>query len=263
VSTPLSPLYALAAALGVAFLAWLVGALSRTGALAAGGIGTFVLWGTGWAGGAVLLTFFVPSIVVSRGLPDPTITLLDPKDHRRTHWQVLANGGVAALGGLLGVASPGLGLWVVTTSLAAAAADTWATAWGARSPMPPYSIITGLPVPGGTSGGVTLTGTLGGALGGTLVAICAAILTHDAWLLVAGGVGFLGMAADSVIGALWQGKFRCGTCNCATERRVPRCGTRATPVSGVVWLTNDGVNALATALSGLGGAALWCWFSWP
>ena len=260
-SAPSSPLVSLLVGFLVAGLAWWTGALSRGGALAAAGIGTAILSGTGWEGGAVLLAFFIPSTLVSRLLPDPTNALLDPRDHRRDHWQVLANGGVAGLGGLLGLQFPDPAMWIVTASLAAAAADTWSTSWGARSPRPPYSIISGLPVPAGTSGGVTIIGTLGGALGGVLVAACAAILAHDARFLAAGGVGFLGMAADSVIGALWQGKFRCSRCDCATERRVHKCGTRSTSVSGLGWLTNDGVNAVATTLAGLGGVALWLWSS--
>jgi uncharacterized membrane protein len=70
----------------------------------------------------------------------------------------------------------------------------------------------------------------------------------------------LGMLADSVMGAAWQGRFLCPGCGRATERRVHRCGRQTVPTGGVVWLSNDGVNGLATALAALGGLAAWRWW---
>lgn len=246
-------------ALAVAGLAWWGGALTRAGAGAATLVGAAILGGTGWIGGAALLMFFMSSTIVSRLVPDPTAALLDPRDHRRTPWQVLANGGVAALGGVIGLGVPGVGIWVVTSALAAAAADTWATAWGARASAPPRNIGTGRRVPPGSSGGVTLLGTVGGIVGGMLVAATAAWLAGDPRLWGAGLVGFLGMVADSVLGAVGQGKFVCPQCGSSTERRIHRCGTPTVRVSGLAWLSNDGVNALATAFAALGGWLLWYW----
>ena len=100
-----------------------------------------MLLGTGWAGGAVLAAFFVSSSVVGRLAPRPG--RLDAKGERRDALQVAANGGPAALGALLGLHEPALGLWLVTGSLAAAAADTWATSLGALSRTPPRRLLVG------------------------------------------------------------------------------------------------------------------------
>ena len=237
-------------------LAWVLRALTGPGAVAATAVGTAILTGTGVPGGAALLTFFIGSNILSRISPDPA-SRLGAKGSRRDHWQVLANGGVAAIGALLG---PGPGSWIVTTSLAVAAADTWATSVGAWSGRPPRHLLTGRTVPPGTSGGITLLGTAGALAGGLIVAAAAAIVSQDQRLLLfAAPVGLVGMLVDSALGAGWQGQFYCAECGEETERRVHRCGTRSLPRGGLLWLNNDGVNALATGLGGIAGWAGWWW----
>ncbi|MBA2459990.1 MAG: DUF92 domain-containing protein, partial [Gemmatimonadales bacterium] len=129
----------------MAALAWRAGALTGAGAMAAWAVGTLVLWGTGWGGGAVLAAFFVSSTLISQRTPAPGA--LDFKSGPRDTRQVFANGGIAALVSLLGLRDPALGHWLVTVTLAGAAADTWATSLGARSRVPPRLLWTGRRVP--------------------------------------------------------------------------------------------------------------------
>jgi uncharacterized protein (TIGR00297 family) len=219
-------------------------------------VGSAVLAGAGWKGGGVLAAFFVSSNLVSRGAPPPRG--LDPKGERRDHRQVLANGGVAAIAALLGFRDAQLALWLVTASLAAAAADTWATAFGARSAVPPRLILGGRPVPPGTGGGVTLLGTAGGAAGALLVATIGALAANiPALLPVAALVGFGGMALDSVLGAAAQGHFHCPRCAEPSEWRRHRCGTATIHHGGLPWLDNDGVNLVSSA-----AAACLGWVAW-
>ena len=215
-----------------------------------------MLHGTGWEGGGVLAAFFVSSSLVSRWAPAPPG--LDPKGERRDHRQVLANGGVAAAGALLGLRNPELGVWLLTSALAAAAADTWATAFGARSAVPPRLILGGRVVPPGTSGGITPMGSAGGAAGAILVAAVGAIPAGvPALFPVAALVGFGGMVLDSVLGAAAQGRFRCVECAERSEWPVHRCGRPTTHEGGLVWLDNDGVNLTAAT-----GAAVVAWAAW-
>ncbi len=252
------PFLAAACSALIALVAWRARALTGSGALAATMVGTAILAGTGWKGGLVLAVFFVSSTAVSHALPDPAVKALDARGSRRDHVQVLANGGPAALGALLGLQVPGLGLWVVTSSLAAAAADTWATAWGATSQRPPRAILSGQTVPAGTSGGITAKGCLGAVGGAALVALTGAAAEGSGPLFGAGLViGLGGMLTDSALGDGWQGKFYCEPCGRATERRVHRCGSPALHQRGWIWLTNDGVNALVSALAALTGWAAW------
>jgi uncharacterized protein (TIGR00297 family) len=228
--------------------------------LAAWSVGTLVLYGTGWNGGAVLAAFFVASNLISRvGPPEPP-SGFDPKSDRRDLWQVYANGGPAALAA---VATPGdyrLRLWLVTASLAAAAADTWATSVGTRSRTPPRLLWSGRTVPHGTSGGVTPAGSAGALVGAFIVSVAGALASGSAVLVPAGTlIGFLGMSVDSLVGGLLQGRFHCPRCGLASEWRVHRCGSSTVRRAGLGWLNNDGVNFFATALATCAAWLAWRW----
>ena len=245
-----------------ALAAWRARTLTPSGALAAWTVGVLVLRGTGWQGGAVLAAFFVSSNLVSRVRPRGAPPGLDPKGDRRDLWQVYANGGAAALGAGFGLMDSALGIWLVTATLAAAAADTWATSIGIRSRVLPRLPWSGRTVPAGSSGGMTLMGSAGGAAGALIVAGTGAIAADIPVLLPIGTlIGFFGMVADSTLGALLQGRFHCPACDVASEWRVHRCGAATMREGGIAWLNNDGVNLLATALAGCAAVGVWHWLS--
>ncbi len=252
---------ALILSLVVSCLGWAARALAPGGAAVASAIGTLVLWQTGWPGAAALGAFFAGSTLVSRLAPDPASRRGEAKGSRRDGWQVLANGGAAALGALIEAVSPGAGIWLVAGSLAGAAADTWATSWGGWSRQPPRDVLSGAVVSPGTSGGVTLMGTAGSVAGAATVAGAAVAAGAPGPLgLVALVIGVAAMGLDSVLGAGAQGRFHCDRCALPTERRVHRCGTPARHVGGWSWLSNDGVNALATSIAALAGWLGWRWW---
>ncbi len=256
----MSPWLAVLVSAAAALAGRLASALTRSGALAATAVGSAVLAGTGWRGAAALGAFFVSGSLVSRRAP---VQGGDARGACRDHRQVLANGGPAAVGGLVGLVEPSLGLWVVTASLAAAAADTWATSVGAWSRRPPRHLLSGRTVPHGANGGVTRLGTAGGLVGALLVALAGGLPGDPLLVLAAGLVGFSGMLADSLLGATVQGRFRCPRCDEPSEWRVHRCGVATIRQGGWPWLDNDGVNALATGAAALGGWAAWALCSSP
>ena len=101
-------------------------------------------------------------------------------------------------------------------------------------------------------------GTAGGAAGALLVAGTGAVAADMPVLLPVGTlIGFFGMVADSMLGALFQGRFHCPACDAASEWRVHRCGAATTREGGMAWLNNDGVNFIATTLAGCAAVALW------
>lgn len=221
-------------------------------------MGTLVLAGAGWPGAGALLAFFVSGSVVSR--LEPPDNRLDAKGSRRDAAQVLANGGAAALGALAGAAHPALALWLVTGSLAAAAADTWATSLGRRSAVTPRHLLTGRAVPSGTSGGVTALGSGAALVGAALVAGTGALAGGQPVLFpIAALVGFLGMVLDSALGAALQGRFHCPACDLPSEWPVHRCGTRTLHRGGFPWFDNDGVNFAATCAAAALAWAAWAW----
>ena len=255
----MSPALAAAIAALLAAAAWRARTLDPGGAIAAWLVGTTVLAGAGWLGGAVLLTFFVSSSAVSR-IPSAATAPLDPKGTRRDAWQVCANGGPAAIAALLalaGVVPPDALLWLVTASLAAAGADTWATSLGGASRRPPRNILSGALVPPGTSGGVSWLGTAGAGTGALLVSLPAALSGHSRLAVAATIIGMGGMLVDSALGASVQGRFHCPRCAARSEWPRHRCGTRTRHEGGWRWLTNDGVNAIATGTAALAG-----WLAW-
>ncbi|HOX19471.1 MAG TPA: DUF92 domain-containing protein [Gemmatimonadales bacterium] len=247
----MAPASALLLAIAVSLLAWRAGALGRSGALAAAGIGLLVLTTTGWPGGLVLMAFFLPSSAVSRLWPGRA-PAIDAKGDRRDAWQVLANGGFPALALTLG--GPGA-LLAFAAGLTAAAADTWATAVGAHSASPPRHIFRGEVVPAGTSGGMTPLGTGGALVGAALVAVSALPLVGWRGAVGALLIGMGGMLLDSALGASVQGRFHCDRCGLSSERRMHRCGQATRSVGGIPWLSNDGVNALASLAATAAGWA--------
>lgn len=223
-------------------------------------VGALILYGTSWAGGAVLAAFFISSSLVSRVSSRNPAPYSDPKSDRRDAWQVYANGGPAALVAVLGSADIDLRTWIMTASLAAAAADTWATSLGSHSRVRPRLLWSLQPVAPGTSGGVTLAGCVGACIGAVIVSGTAALATGNSRLLPAGTlIGFSGMLADSLVGGALQGRFHCRSCNQPSEWRVHRCGNTTEWKAGLAWLNNDGVNFLATALAACMAWAAWSW----
>ena len=256
---PLALAFGLAAP--ISLLAYAARLLTASGTAAAALVGTAVLAGTGWWGGAVLLTYFGSASLVSRLAVDPSVARFDAKGSRRDMVQVLANGGWAGLLALL--PDPALAFAGMAASLSVSAADTWATAAGSLSPVAPRSIATGQPVEPGSSGGVTIAGCLGAAVGASLVALVSgtALRSAPAGVFI-GVIGMAGMLLDSALGATVQGRFLCGRCDAPTERRRHRCGSRTRRVGGLGWLDNDGVNAMATGAGALGGTILFKVCSW-
>jgi len=263
----------------VALVAYRAGSLSRSGVLGALLTGTLILGLGGWSWGLALIAFFISSSLLTHYRRERKAALesLAAKGGRRDLGQALANGGLAAVLAALAALFPHPA-WAgaFAGALAAATADTWATEIGTLSPVPPRRITSGEPVAPGTSGGVTRWGLLAAA-GGALFLGAAFYLLQLAecrWIGLdclpsAGGHGSIvpfalagglaGNLADSLLGATWQGVFRCPRCGKETERRM-HCGGPTEPLRGYRWLSNDGVNLVATLVGAAvaGGLTLLC-----
>lgn len=248
----------LIAALIVVRLAQRAGMLSASGGTAATILGMLAV-GAGWHWGALLVTFFAASSLLSRWrvrVKSARTSAVVAKGGRRDAWQVLANGGVFGVAALGEILHPHPA-WALAGAgaLAAATADTWATEIGtALSPFP-RAVLTLKRVPPGTSGAVSGPGTVASILGALFIAVMADRLGFPRHLAALTGAGLAGAAADTLLGATLQSRRWCDACAEPTERNVHRCGSATRPAGGLAWLGNDAVN-LACTLVGAGTALL-------
>lgn len=241
---------ALAFAAIVAALAYRARALSLGGAVAAFAVGAAIFGRGGWPAAAVLFAFFLPSTFLSRFGATRKRAMTGERTGARSAWQVLANGGVAALCTLGGVHAATPLAAAFAGAFAAASADTWGTEIGMLSRTPPVSILTLRPLAPGRSGGVTLLGIAASCAGALVVAIVAALTgIAPLWSVALGGVA--GAVADSVLGASLQAVRWCPACACECETVHHDCGTQTTLRRGAGWLENDGVNFAATLCGAL------------
>ncbi len=246
----------------VAALAHRRRALSSSGALAATAVGAVILVGGGpWWFGA-LGAFFGTSTLLGRvGAAYKARTKREfSKGDTRDAWQVLANGGVAAVAALLMIVAPDARwLYAFVGALATANGDTWATELGILSRGEPRSIVTLARVPRGTSGAVSALG-LGATLAGAfLVALVAAPASGRPLRVLAIGTlaGVVGALVDSLAGATVQESFYCAGCARECEAPLHSCGAVAERRRGIIGFGNDMVNFVATLAGALVGAALY------
>jgi uncharacterized protein (TIGR00297 family) len=236
--------------------------LTVGGAAAAVVVGAITYAAGTWAFTAILLAFFVPSVVLSRlGRARKRATLIDvDKQGPRDAAQVLANGGIATACAL-GFALTRDHHWAFAFvgAYAAATADTWATEIGTFVGGRPRSILTLRPLATGISGGVTLVGTLAEIAGAWWLGTIGVLVLHGS--LAAGSLlgiaGVVGALVDSVLGASAQELRRCPACERACETDPHVCGSPTRRVRGLPGVTNDVVNAVATLVGAAVGAALY------
>ena len=250
------------AAFAIGALAYRARSLTASGAVAASVIGTVAV-AAGWSWAALLITYFSASAALSRlgeRRKAQRIVGTVSKSGPRDGWQVLANGGPFLLGAVAATASASPALtWmaVAAGSLAASAADTWATEVGTLVGQTPRSIVSGRSLAIGESGGITLAGSvasIGGAVFVALVAVVSGWPRELVGPVILGGI--VGSGADSVAGALLQRRSWCDACGSITEMRTHTCGTITRQTGGVSWLENDGVNLIATTVGALVAVAL-------
>lgn len=256
--------FAVAASASIALVAWRAGSLTRSGSVAALVVGTVTLsTGPGW--GAYLVTWFVVTTALSRlgrARKARHVHGIVAKGGARDGLQVLANGGVFAVGALITWALVGPPLTVVSVAaaaaLAAAGADTMATEGGTWAAARAWSLRTWGWVPAGTSGAVSVPGTMAmvaGALLWSWAAVQYGVVPAGAWHAVAIG-GVAGASVDTLLGATAQQRRACDHCGTETEQHRHECGYPTRQIGGASWLDNDLVNLLSSAIGSAVAAML-------
>lgn len=206
--------------------------LTIAGAFTGGLLAALLYKGFGITGIVLLGAFFVAgTLATSLGRrKKEQLGIAEKNKGQRTASQVLANGGVAALAGLLAWIYPQqLTAWqlAAAASLASASADTLSSELGSIYGKNFYNILTFKKDTCGLDGVISLEGTLWGIAGSILIAliyIAAWGYSSLTWWIVL--AGFIGNMTDSILGA-------------ALERKG--------------WIKNDQVNFLNTLIAALVG----------
>ncbi len=252
-------------------IAWRLGALSPSGALAAsvtGGL-IFGLGGLSWA--VLLLIFFTTSSFLSAIFKARKAIVEDTysKGAARDWQQVLANGSLGVFLVILSSQNPSdFWIWVAYGgSIAAVTADTWGTELGVLDPRLPRLISSGAEVPRGTSGAVSLVGSLAAGIGATFIGAATGLivfLRQESYfrifpvLLSVSFGGICGALVDSLLGSTVQVQYYCPQCRKTTERFPQHtCGVKTQYQRGWRWMTNDLVNLCASITGALFATSIW------
>ena len=257
----LTILLSLGLGMAVAYAAYRLGSLSRSGALAAVFVGGSIFALTGWKGSIALLAFFVTGSLLTRIPTKRKLELIEGKAGR--NWdQVLANGIVPVLScyALLNDAIAPFASYAFMGALATATADTWATEIGSRYANKVYDPLNLRTFKMGRSGGISSPGLLASFGGALLIALIAMPKMKDNYLtleivgltlVVITVAGFAGAYLDSVLGRMMQALFTCEECK-ETVEVGQHCGRATTHIKGIKIVDNSAVNLLAT----LGGSLI-------
>jgi len=246
--------------------AWRMGSLSRSGAFGAAITGSLIFGLGGLPWGALLLTFFITSSVLSKTFRSQKEAISEKfsKGSQRDWMQVSANGGLGALLALVSIIfTDQHWIWFAYAgAMAAVNADTWATELGILNPQFPRLITSGKVVEPGTSGGISLYGTLSTLAGAALVGLVGSAfpLQGEPWSLMLSATlgGVCGSLFDSLLGATVQAIYYCPRCDKETERHPHHsCGTATQQVRGWGWLNNDLVNFLASVVGAVFAVGTW------
>ncbi len=251
----------------VAFLSFKIKFLSKSGAVAAGLLGTVVfgLGGISWA--VVLLGFFISASGLSKLFKSRKKQSQEKfsKGSNRDAWQVWANGGVAGIFAILYAFFPN-STWpwlAFCGAFAAVNADTWATEIGVLSKKNPINLVTGQTMEPGSSGGVSALGTSASLLASLFIAVLAILFwpaaiqkpnkSDSVMLLIAISMaGLLASLVDSFLGATVQAVYYCPACDKETEKYpLHGCGSRTEFVRGWKWVNNDVVNTICAITGGV------------
>lgn len=202
----------------IASVSVLLKKLTFAASLAAILIAVSIFWGAGYSGLEMLGAFFALAVIATgwRKRDKAAFKRVDDRGNRRNAAQVLANGGVAAMPGLLALLpAHALGQQTVCLtiagSLSAALADTLSSELGMVFGRRFFNIVSFKPDQKGLDGVCSLEGTLVGVAGAMVIALVYSVnfsFSSGSWIIVIAGA--TGNYVDSLLGATLERERRVG-----------------------------------------------------
>ncbi len=186
--------------------------LSLAGAITGGVIAWCIFAGAGFTGIVLLgLFFIIGSWVTSfKIIAKEALGAAEKQCGKRNAGQVMANGAVPGILGLLAWKIPGCAAWfqcMMGAALAAATADTISSELGTLYGKKFYNVLSFKTDQRGENGVVSNEGTLLGLLGAVIIALTYSLgfgfTIHAVWIVIAGAAGNI---ADSILGATLERK---------------------------------------------------------
>jgi uncharacterized protein (TIGR00297 family) len=188
--------------------------LTFSGAIAAAAVGLLVFAGGGYTGFIMLTAFFLAGTLATswKKREKHRFKAASDRSVKRNAGQVLANGGVAAIVGVLVLWMPhyaGLFRLMMAAALSSAMADTLSSEFGMLYGRWFFNIVTFRKERKGLDGVISITGLLFGIIGSAVIAFiyCLAISRRFWTIIFAGTIGNL---ADSLLGATYERKGMMG-----------------------------------------------------
>lgn len=186
--------------------------LNTIAAIIGGVVAVSIFLGAGYIGIAMLAAFFILGSAATswRINTKSQLGFAEKNKGQRTAGQVLANGGVAAITGLLALiisSEEDLFRVMMAASLASATADTLSSELGTVYGKKFYNILTLKKDARGLDGVISVEGIMIGIIGSAIISSIYSLgfgwSKNFAWIIVAGTIGNI---ADSVLGALFERK---------------------------------------------------------
>jgi len=188
------------------------GKLTFAGAIAAAIAGLLVFAGAGYTGLIMLTTFFILGTIATSWKKKEKLPFKSSGDRstKRNAGQVLANGGIPALVGLLMLLIPSQATlfgMMMAAALASATADTLSSELGMIYGRRFFNIITLRKEAKGLDGVISIEGLVIGIIGSAIIAVIYGLgygWDKACFFIIIAGT--LGNVADSVLGALLERK---------------------------------------------------------
>lgn len=184
--------------------------LTFSAAIAGSAIGLLVFAGGGYTGFTMLVSFFFLGTLATSWKKQEKLRFKAKSDRsvKRNAGQVLANGGVAAILGLLVLWMPhhaGLFKLMMAAAISSATADTLSSELGMVYGQWFFNILTLKREAKGLDGVISITGILIGIAGSAVIAFIYCLgFGKRFWLVILAGA--IGNLADSILGATYERK---------------------------------------------------------